>query len=117
MGGEGVYEIPVGPVHAGVIEPGHFRFSVVGETIIDMKSRLYFTHKGTEKLFEGRDARATGVELAERVSGDTTVGHSLAFCQALEAAAGHRRCRRARASCASSCSRWSASTTTSATSA
>ena len=87
VGGEGVYEIPVGPVHAGVIEPGHFRFSVVGETIIDMKSRLYFTHKGTEKLFEGR-APAAGVELAERVSGDTTIGHSLAFCQALEAAAG-----------------------------
>jgi Ni,Fe-hydrogenase III large subunit/Ni,Fe-hydrogenase III component G len=85
VGGEGVYEIPVGPVHAGVIEPGHFRFSVVGETIIDMKSRLYFTHKGTEKLFEGR-APAAGVELAERISGDTTVGHSLAFCQALEAA-------------------------------
>jgi Ni,Fe-hydrogenase III large subunit/Ni,Fe-hydrogenase III component G len=87
VGGEGVYEIPVGPVHAGVIEPGHFRFSVVGETIIDMKSRLYFTHKGTEKLFEGR-APAEGVELAERVSGDTTIGHALAFCQALEAAAG-----------------------------
>jgi Ni,Fe-hydrogenase III large subunit/Ni,Fe-hydrogenase III component G len=87
VGGEGVYEIPVGPVHAGVIEPGHFRFSVVGETIIDMKSRLYFTHKGTEKLFEGREPSA-GVELAERISGDTTVGHSLAFCQALEAAAG-----------------------------
>ncbi|MBM3219576.1 MAG: formate hydrogenase [Candidatus Rokubacteria bacterium] len=87
VGGEGVYEIPVGPVHAGIIEPGHFRFSVVGETLIDMKSRLYFTHKGTEKLFEGRDP-AAGVELAERISGDTTVGHSLAFCQAVEAAAG-----------------------------
>ncbi len=87
VGGEGVYEIPVGPVHAGIIEPGHFRFSVVGETIIDMKSRLYFTHKGTEKLFEGREA-AAGVELAERISGDTTVGHSLAYCQALEAATG-----------------------------
>lgn len=87
VGGEGVYEIPVGPVHAGVIEPGHFRFSVVGETIIDMKSRLYFTHKGTEKLFEGL-APADGVELAERVSGDTTVGHALAYCQALEAGAG-----------------------------
>jgi Ni,Fe-hydrogenase III large subunit/Ni,Fe-hydrogenase III component G len=85
--GEGVYEIPVGPVHAGIIEPGHFRFSVVGETIIDMKSRLYFTHKGTEKLFEGR-APADGVALAERISGDTTVGHALAYCQALEAAAG-----------------------------
>ncbi len=82
-----MYEIPVGPVHAGIIEPGHFRFSVVGETIIDMKARLYFTHKGTEKLFEGR-APADGVELAERVSGDTTVGHALAYCQALEAAAG-----------------------------
>ncbi|HEU4366830.1 MAG TPA: NADH-quinone oxidoreductase subunit C [Methylomirabilota bacterium] len=89
VGGEGVYEIPVGPVHAGIIEPGHFRFSVVGETIIDMKSRLYFTHKGTEKLFEGREP-AAGVELAERISGDTTVGHSLAFCQAVEAAAGVR---------------------------
>jgi Ni,Fe-hydrogenase III large subunit len=83
VGGEGVYEIPVGPVHAGIIEPGHFRFSVVGETIIDMKSRLYFTHKGTEKLFEGR-APVDGVELAERVSGDTSVGHALAYCQAVE---------------------------------
>jgi Ni,Fe-hydrogenase III large subunit/Ni,Fe-hydrogenase III component G len=84
VGGEGVYEIPVGPVHAGIIEPGHFRFSVVGETIIDMKSRLYFTHKGTEKLFEDR-AVDDGVELAERISGDTSVGHALAFCQAAEA--------------------------------
>jgi Ni,Fe-hydrogenase III large subunit/Ni,Fe-hydrogenase III component G len=87
VGGEGVYEIPVGPVHAGIIEPGHFRFSVVGETIIDMKARLYFTHKGTEKLFEGREP-AAGVELAERISGDTAVGHALAFCQAVEAATG-----------------------------
>ncbi len=87
VGGEGVYEIPVGPVHAGVIEPGHFRFSVVGETVIDLKTRLYFTHKGTEKLFEGREPDA-GVELAERISGDTSVGHALAYCQALEAAAG-----------------------------
>ena len=87
VGGEGVYEIPVGPVHAGIIEPGHFRFSVVGETIIDMKSRLYFTHKGTEKLFEGRTLD-DGVELAERVSGDTSVGHALAYCQAAEALSG-----------------------------
>jgi Ni,Fe-hydrogenase III large subunit/Ni,Fe-hydrogenase III component G len=85
VGGEGVYEIPVGPVHAGVIEPGHFRFSVLGETIITMKSRLYFTHKGTEKLFEGR-APDEGVELAERISGDTSVGHALAYAQAIEAA-------------------------------
>ncbi len=87
VGGEGVYEIPVGPVHAGIIEPGHFRFSVVGETVIDLKIRLYFTHKGTEKLFEGRTP-ADGVELAERISGDTTIGHSLAYCQAVESLAG-----------------------------
>src|SRR6266545_286313 len=85
--GEGVYEIPVGPVHAGIIEPGHFRFSVVGETVIDLKIRLYFTHKGTEKLFEGRTP-AAGVELAERISGDTTIGHALAYCQAVEKLAG-----------------------------
>ena len=95
VGGEGVYEIPVGPVHAGVIEPGHFRFSVVGETIINMRARLYYTHKGTEKLFEGRPP-GTGVELAERVSGDTSIGHSLAYCQALEALAGARVPDRAR---------------------
>ncbi len=93
--GEGVYEIPVGPVHAGIIEPGHFRFSVVGETVIDLKIRLYFTHKGTEKLFERR-APAAGVELAERISGDTTIGHALAYCQALEALAGTEAPMRAR---------------------
>jgi Ni,Fe-hydrogenase III large subunit/Ni,Fe-hydrogenase III component G len=93
--GEGVYEIPVGPVHAGVIEPGHFRFSVLGETILDLKSRLYFTHKGTEKLFEGRPA-AEAVALAERISGDTSVGHALAYSQAIEAAAAVDVPRRAR---------------------
>jgi Ni,Fe-hydrogenase III large subunit/Ni,Fe-hydrogenase III component G len=92
--GPGVYEIPVGPVHAGIIEPGHFRFSAVGETIIDLKQRLYFTHKGTEKLFEGRST-ADAVLLAERVSGDTTIGHALAFCQAVESAAGVTIPRRA----------------------
>ena len=83
--GEGVYEIPVGPVHAGIIEPGHFRFWVVGETIIEMKARLWFTHKGVEKLFEGRDV-AGAIPLAERISGDSAVGHSLAFVLAAEAA-------------------------------
>ena len=82
-------------MHAGVIEPGHFRFSVVGETIINMRARLYYTHKGTERLFEGR-APAAGVELAERVSGDTTIGHSMAYCQALEAGAGAAAPARAR---------------------
>ncbi|TCK27835.1 NADH-quinone oxidoreductase subunit C [Pseudonocardia endophytica] len=85
--GPGVYEIPVGPVHAGMIEPGHFRFSVVGETILNLKARLWFVHRGVEKLFEGRTADR-GVELAERVSGDTSVGHALAYCQAVEDATG-----------------------------
>ncbi|HLF40090.1 MAG TPA: NADH-quinone oxidoreductase subunit C, partial [Acidimicrobiia bacterium] len=77
--GPGVYEIPVGPVHAGLIEPGHFRFSVVGETILNMKARLWYVHKGIEALFAGRDVGG-GVELAERISGDTAVGHTLAYC-------------------------------------
>ncbi len=85
--GTGVYEIPVGPVHAGVIEPGHFRFSVVGETILNMKARLWFVHKGIERLFQGRDLSG-GVELAERISGDTAVGHTLAYCLAVEEACG-----------------------------
>ncbi|RKS73017.1 Ni,Fe-hydrogenase III large subunit [Actinomadura pelletieri DSM 43383] len=87
--GPGVYEIPVGPVHAGLIEPGHFRFSVVGESILKLKARLWFVHKGIEKLFQGR-LPADAVPLAERVSGDTTVGHTLAFCLAVEDAAGVR---------------------------
>jgi Ni,Fe-hydrogenase III large subunit/Ni,Fe-hydrogenase III component G len=85
--GPGVYEIPVGPIHAGLIEPGHFRFSVVGETILAMKARLWFVHKGIERLFQDRDIRS-GIELAERISGDTAVGHTLAYCLAIEDAAG-----------------------------
>ena len=85
--GAGVYEIPVGPVHAGLIEPGHFRFSVVGETILRMKARLWFVHRGIEKLFEGRPP-AAAIEIAERISGDTAVGHALAFAMAVEDAAG-----------------------------
>ena len=85
--GKGVYEIPVGPVHAGLIEPGHFRFSVVGETIVRMYQRLYFVHRGVEKLFQGRQV-ADGIALAERISGDTAVGHSLAYVMAVEDALG-----------------------------
>jgi Ni,Fe-hydrogenase III large subunit/Ni,Fe-hydrogenase III component G len=85
--GEGIFEITVGPVHAGIIEPGHFRFSVEGETIVNLESRLYFVHKGTEKLFETLPFERT-VALAERISGDTSVGHALAYCQALEALSG-----------------------------
>ncbi|MFF4569719.1 NADH-quinone oxidoreductase subunit C [Streptomyces sp. NPDC001410] len=97
--GEGVYEIPVGPVHAGLIEPGHFRFSVVGETILKLKARLWFVHRGVEKLFQGRSA-AAGLPLAERISGDTAVGHALAYCLAVEEATGTgvpARAQRARA--------------------
>ena len=83
--GTGVYEIPVGPVHAGLIEPGHFRFSIVGESILKLKARLWFVHRGMEKLFEGRDAEQA-TPLAERISGDTSVGHVLAYCAAVEEA-------------------------------
>ncbi|MFJ8383993.1 NADH-quinone oxidoreductase subunit C [Streptomyces sp. NPDC094438] len=83
--GDGVYEIPVGPVRAGLIEPGHFRFSVVGETILKFKAGLWFVHKGIEKLFQGRSLER-GLPLAERISGDTAVGHALAYCLAVEEA-------------------------------
>jgi Ni,Fe-hydrogenase III large subunit/Ni,Fe-hydrogenase III component G len=85
--GDGVYEIPVGPVHAGIIEPGHFRFSVVGETVLKLKARLWFTHRGIEKLFEGLDATGA-IHLAERISGDTSAGHALAHSLAVEDALG-----------------------------
>ena len=85
--GEGIYEIPVGPVHAGIIEPGHFRFSVAGEEIILLEAKLGYTHKGIEKLFETLPLEQK-VRLSERVSGDTSFTHSLAFCQAVEKLAG-----------------------------
>uniref|UniRef100_UPI00061A923F hydrogenase large subunit n=1 Tax=Mycobacterium sp. UM_Kg1 TaxID=1545691 RepID=UPI00061A923F len=85
--GAGVYEIPVGPVHAGLIEPGHFRFSVVGESVLRLKARLWFVHRGIERLFQGRTAGAA-VDLAERISGDTSAGHALAHSLAVEDALG-----------------------------
>ncbi len=81
--GEGVFEIPVGPVHAGIIEPGHFRFSVAGEPIIHLDVQLYYVHRGIEKIAEGTPA-ARGVFLAECISGDSSVAHSIAYCHALE---------------------------------
>ena len=84
--GAGVYEIPVGPVHAGIIEPGHFRFQAVGEQVLNLEERLGYVHKGTEKIAEGRDPQALA-RLAARVSGDTTVAHSWAACMAMEKAA------------------------------
>ena len=82
--GEGVYEIPVGPVHAGIIEPGHFRFQAMGEDIINLEERLGYTHKGIEKRFEALSWQE-GVRLAGRVSGDSTVAHALCWCRAVEA--------------------------------
>jgi Ni,Fe-hydrogenase III large subunit/Ni,Fe-hydrogenase III component G len=81
--GAGIFEITVGPVHAGIIEPGHFRFSVEGEEIVNLETRLGFTHKGTEKLFEQLPLARTP-ELAERISGDESVAHALAYAQTLE---------------------------------
>lgn len=81
--GEGVFEIPVGPVHAGIIEPGHFRFSSAGESILKLEIRHFYTHKGTEKLGEGKDP-AHLLCLAERISGDNSLAHAAACAQALE---------------------------------
>ena len=85
--GEGVHEIPVGPVHAGTIEPGHFRFSIVGEKILRLEERLCYTHKGIEKLFENMTL-AEGARLAGRVSGDSTVAYAWAYAMAVEGATG-----------------------------
>jgi Ni,Fe-hydrogenase III large subunit/Ni,Fe-hydrogenase III component G len=81
--GDGVHEIAVGPVHAGIIEPGHFRFSVVGEKVLRLEERLGYTHKGIAKLFESM-AQKSGHRLAARVSGDSAVAFSWAYCAALE---------------------------------
>ncbi len=87
VAGEGVFEIPVGPVHAGIIEPGHFRFSVAGEPIINLDTQLFYTHKGTEKIGEGMTPQQA-VFLAERISGDSSFAHALAFCHAIERVCG-----------------------------
>lgn len=81
--GEGVFEIPVGPVHAGIIEPGHFRFSSAGESILKLEIRHFYTHKGIEKLGEGKSADHL-LCLAERISGDNSLAHATACAQALE---------------------------------
>jgi Ni,Fe-hydrogenase III large subunit len=85
--GNGVYEIPVGPVHAGIIEPGHFRFQAVGEDVLRLEIRLGYVHKGIEKIAVGRDPTELA-RLAGRVSGDSTVAHAWAACMAMERAAG-----------------------------
>ncbi len=85
--GEGVHEIAVGPVHAGIIEPGHFRFSVVGEKVLRLEERLGYVHKGIERRFTELPILEAH-RLAARVSGDSAVAFSWAYCQALESLAG-----------------------------
>lgn len=85
--GEGIIEIPVGPIHAGVIEPGHFRFAAVGEAILHLEPRLFYTHRGIEKLAEGKSASHV-LQIAERVCGACSCSHGVAYCQAVERIAG-----------------------------
>jgi Ni,Fe-hydrogenase III large subunit len=83
--GEDLHQIPVGPVHAGIIEPGHFRFTANGETVVRLEERLGYVHKGIEKLMVGADIDR-GARIAGRMSGDSTLAYALAFARAVEAA-------------------------------
>jgi Ni,Fe-hydrogenase III large subunit len=85
--GEGLHKISVGPVHAGIIEPGHFRFSANGETVVRLEERLGYVHKGIESLWIGAELDRAA-RLAARLSGDSTVASSIAFARAVEAAIG-----------------------------
>jgi Ni,Fe-hydrogenase III large subunit len=85
--GEGIHQIPVGPIHAGVIEPGHFRFHIQGEVVVRLEARLGYKHKGTLSLMLGKSPRAAAA-FAARLSGDSTVAHGWAFAAAAEAALG-----------------------------
>ena len=80
-----MHRIPVGPVHAGIIEPGHFRFTANGETVVRLEERLGYTHKGIESLMAGTPL-AQAARLAGHVSGDSTVAYAIAFARAVEAA-------------------------------
>ncbi len=93
--GEGVFEVPVGPIHAGIIEPGHFRFSTVGESVLNLDARLFYTHRGLEKRIEGLRCE-DAFFVAERVCGVCSVAHGLGFCEAAEQIAGVEVPRRAR---------------------
>ncbi len=87
VGGEGAHEIPVGPIHAGIIEPGHFRFSVIGEKVLRLEQRLGYQHKGVEHRLIGQDL-ATAGRLIGRVSGDSSCAYAWAYAAAVEAACG-----------------------------
>ncbi|EKD69483.1 MAG: membrane-bound [NiFe]-hydrogenase-3, large subunit (Chain E), partial [uncultured bacterium] len=81
--GGGTYLLPVGPIHAGIIEPGHFRFSCFGEHIINLDAQLFYTHKGLEKITEGMN-HINANFIAERVCGVCSLSHSVAYSQAVE---------------------------------
>jgi len=83
--GEGVHQVAVGPIHAGIIEPGHFRFSVRGEQVLKLEARLGYAHKGTLGLMRGKSPHHAA-RFAARISGDATCAHALAFAHAAEAA-------------------------------
>lgn len=85
--GEGLHQIPVGPVHAGIIEPGHFRFTANGETVVRLEERLGYVHKGVEHLLAGA-VLEQGARVVGRMSGDSTVAYAWAFARAVEAALG-----------------------------
>ncbi|MCX6755377.1 MAG: NADH-quinone oxidoreductase subunit C [Candidatus Nomurabacteria bacterium] len=93
--GEGIYEIPVGPIHAGIIEPGHFRFSVAGEEIMLLEARLGFVHKSIEKIFESEISIDEKIKLSEKISGDSSFSYSAAFCRSIENLAGIEVSKRA----------------------
>jgi len=87
VAGESIHEVGVGPVHAGIIEPGHFRFQCHGETVFHLEISLGYQHRGVERaLLGGPPKRA--LHLAETLAGDTTIGHAVAYCEAMEALAG-----------------------------
>jgi Ni,Fe-hydrogenase III large subunit/Ni,Fe-hydrogenase III component G len=85
--GEGVMQVPVGPIHAGIIEPGHFLFSAVGDTVINLEARLFFTHRGMEKLTEGKTL-LDAFPIVERICGACSFSHTASYCQAIEKLSG-----------------------------
>jgi Ni,Fe-hydrogenase III large subunit/Ni,Fe-hydrogenase III component G len=84
--GEGVFEVPVGPIHAGIIEPGHFRFSQAGEQVIHLDAKLFYTHRGIEKAMEGLSLEMAAYR-AERTCGACSVSHAISYAQAVESIA------------------------------
>lgn len=92
--GEGLFQVPVGPIHAGIIEPGHFRFSQAGESMLQLDAKLFFTHRGIEKAMEGLSPQGA-LPIAERVCGACSIANTWSFCQAVEKVSGVQAPKRA----------------------